>query len=99
VRNPNYFPDPEVFRPSRWYDGNDHDVMFGAGPRQCIGRRFAQSTLLRFLACILRDFEIDILIGEGESKDRYIERVMGNATLAGTSFTLQDLPLKLTRRR
>ncbi|KAJ7920700.1 cytochrome P450 [Mycena leptocephala] len=99
LRNPNYFPDPEVFRPSRWYDGNDHDVMFGAGPRQCIGRRFAQSTLLRFLACILRDFEIDILIGEGESKNGYIERVMGNATLAGTSFTLQDLPLKLTRRR
>jgi hypothetical protein len=99
VRNPNYFPDPDVFRPSRWYDGNDHDVMFGAGPRQCIGRRFAQSTAIRFLACFLRDFDIDILLRTGESRDEYVGRVMGNVTMAGTSLTLLDVPLNLTRRR
>ncbi|KAJ6531304.1 cytochrome P450 [Mycena capillaripes] len=98
LRNPNYFPDPDVFRPSRWYDNNDHDVIFGAGPRQCIGRRFAQATSIRFLACTLRDFEIDILTRTGESRNEYVERVMGNATMAGTSFTLGDVPLKLTRR-
>ncbi|KAJ6462035.1 cytochrome P450 [Mycena vitilis] len=99
LRNPNYFPDPDVFRPSRWYNGNDQDVLFGAGPRQCIGRRFAQSTSIRFLACILRDFDIDVLTGAGESRQDYSERVMGNATMAGTSFTLGDVPLKLARRR
>ncbi|KAF8189906.1 cytochrome P450 [Mycena galopus ATCC 62051] len=99
LRNPNYFPDPDVFRPSRWYDGNNQDVMFGAGPRQCIGRRFAQSTSIRFLACFLRDFDIDILLRTGESRDEYVGRVMGNVTMAGTSLTLLDVPLSLTRRR
>ncbi|KAJ7625360.1 cytochrome P450 [Mycena polygramma] len=99
LRNPNYFPDPDVFRPSRWYNGNDQDVLFGAGPRQCIGRRFAQSTSIRFLACILRDFDIDVLLDAGKSRKDYVECVMGNATMAGTSFTLGDVPLKLKRRR
>ncbi|KAJ7477257.1 cytochrome P450 [Mycena galericulata] len=99
LRNPHYFPDPDVFRPSRWYDSNDQDVIFGTGPRQCIGRRFAQSMSIRFLACLLRDFDIDVLLGAGESRGGYLERVMGNATMAGTSFTLRDVPLTLTRRR
>lgn len=98
MRNPSYFPDPDVFRPSRWYESHDQDVIFGAGPRQCIGRRFALSTSIRFLACILRDFDVDVLLRPGESKHEYAERVMGNATMAGTSFTLKDVPLKLTRR-
>ncbi|KAJ7778547.1 hypothetical protein B0H16DRAFT_1449132 [Mycena metata] len=99
VRNPNYFPDPEVFSPSRWYDADDQVVMFGAGPRQCIGRRFAQSTSIRFLACILRDFDIDVVLQPGEFRAGYTNRVMTDATMAGTSFTLKDVPLKLTRRR
>ncbi|KAJ7147295.1 cytochrome P450 [Mycena filopes] len=101
-RNPNYFPDPDVFRPSRWYgdDARADEVMFGAGPRQCIGRRFALSTAMRFLACILRDFDIDVLLLEGESREGYVERVMGDATMAGTSFVLtSDVPVRLTRRR
>ncbi|KAJ6602427.1 hypothetical protein DFH09DRAFT_837039, partial [Mycena vulgaris] len=77
--NPHYFPDPDVFRPSRWYDGNDPDVMFGAGPQQCLGRRFAESTSVRFLAYLLQDFDrdIDVLIRTGESREEYAERVMG----------------------
>ncbi|KAJ7638382.1 cytochrome P450 [Roridomyces roridus] len=100
LRNPSYFPNPDVFKPSRWLEDN-HDpdaVMFGAGPRQCIGRRFAQSTIMRFVACLLRDFEVDALTLPGETREEYEERIMTNATMAGTSFTLQDVPLRMTRR-
>ena len=34
--NPRLFPDPEVFKPERWYDAHDSDVtMFSVGTRNC----------------------------------------------------------------
>ncbi|KAJ7833144.1 hypothetical protein B0H14DRAFT_2801526 [Mycena olivaceomarginata] len=34
--NSKYFPEPEEFRPSRWYGTADNDMtMFSLGPRTC----------------------------------------------------------------
>ena len=46
-RDPEHFPDPERFDPTRWLDGLERRlprgayVPFGAGTRRCLGDRFA----------------------------------------------------------
>lgn len=46
-RDARFYDDPLVFRPERWLDGSTDDLPrqswfpFGAGPRACIGKRFA----------------------------------------------------------
>ena len=44
-RLPEYFPDPDAFKPERWEGVNDRDmkykyIPFGGGPRVCIGEHF-----------------------------------------------------------
>ena len=98
--NPNTFPDPEKFVPSRWYDIPEHDVtVFGAGPRACIGRKFGQTEAMTFLSLFLRDWKVNIILGEGESREEYEEKVMGKAgRTAGLAFGVAEISLKLTRR-
>jgi len=46
-RDPDHFPDPEAFRPTRWQDGFERSlprgayVPFGGGTRRCLGDQFA----------------------------------------------------------
>jgi cytochrome P450 len=99
-RDPRVFPEPDKFRPSRWYGVSEHDVtMFGNGPRACIGRKFAQSEVLCFLCVLLRDWKIDVVLSDGETREAYESRVMGNAALTGTAFRVEPPPLTLTRRQ
>ena len=65
----NFWGDPEVFRPERFLDesGNllpaDHPIrkhmlMFGAGPRVCVGEQFALKRLFVFTASLMQNFNL-----------------------------------------
>ncbi|KAK7865062.1 hypothetical protein R5R35_007189 [Gryllus longicercus] len=62
--DPLYFPEPELFRPERFSPGEKGLIKpytympFGAGPRSCIGERFALLQMKMVLARILLDFEV-----------------------------------------
>ncbi|KAH7906468.1 cytochrome P450 [Hygrophoropsis aurantiaca] len=97
--DPKVFPEPETYRPSRWYGVSEHEIpMFGIGPRACIGQKFGQTEALCFLSLFLRDWKLDILPEGGESRQQYEERVMGNAGRVGLAFGVGPISLKLTRR-
>ncbi|XP_072381103.1 cytochrome P450 6k1-like [Diabrotica undecimpunctata] len=64
--DPEYFPNPEVFDPDRFVDGNKHRYFqscvympFGMGPRNCIGDRFGLICAKIGLVYFLRKFKID----------------------------------------
>ncbi|NXF01266.1 CP3A9 protein, partial [Smithornis capensis] len=61
-RNPEYWPNPEEFRPERFSKENKESIdpytylPFGAGPRNCIGMRFALLTLKVAITALLQHF-------------------------------------------
>ena len=63
--NPDFFPEPEVFRPERFLKENSDQIIpytfrpFGAGPRICIGKRFAMVEMMIAMAKILKSFKIE----------------------------------------
>ncbi|KAF8605367.1 cytochrome P450 [Ceratobasidium sp. AG-I] len=61
--NPKYWDDPEEFIPERFLDpkwNRDAFIPFAVGPRSCIGRRFAETTVVAFLVRILPKYRISI---------------------------------------
>jgi cytochrome P450 len=69
-RHPEFWDDPEAFRPERFtperIKARHHHayVPFIAGPRTCIGRRFAIYESLITLSAILRRFDVDVIPGQ-----------------------------------
>ncbi|NWH58595.1 CP3AO protein, partial [Geococcyx californianus] len=61
-RNPEFWPNPEEFRPERFRKENKEAIdpytylPFGAGPRNCIGMRFALLTLKVAITVLLQCF-------------------------------------------
>ncbi|KAJ7705377.1 cytochrome P450 [Mycena rosella] len=93
--NPNTFPEPDIFKPSRWAGTSEHDVsMFGFGARACIGRKFSHVEALCFLALFLRDWKITVPVSATET-----EREMGKAGINGLAFSVGPISLRLRRRK
>ncbi|XP_073499214.1 cytochrome P450 3A29-like isoform X2 [Phyllobates terribilis] len=61
-RDPEFWPDPEEFRPERFSKENRETqdpytfLPFGAGPRNCIGMRFAMISMKSVISLLLQNF-------------------------------------------
>ncbi|KAJ8082992.1 hypothetical protein PM082_008852 [Marasmius tenuissimus] len=97
--NPRYFEDPFEYKPSRWHGmKNDSDQFsaFSLGPRGCIGRKFATTEAVCFLAMVLRDFKVEPLLQDGETKEGWKKRILDGKIL--TTLGVLDVPVTFTRR-
>ena len=73
--------------------------MFGIGPRACIGRKFGIVESVAFLAMLVREWKVDIVLKEGETRDDWRQRVVENAAPVGMTFGIAvGVDLKLRRR-
>lgn len=66
-RNSEYFSEPDAFKPERFLDEkiiqkkNPYAYLpFSAGPRNCIGQKFAMYEMKCVLSKILRNFELKL---------------------------------------
>ncbi|XP_017228852.2 beta-amyrin 6-beta-monooxygenase [Daucus carota subsp. sativus] len=63
-KDPEYFPDPEKFDPSR-YEGNGPAIYtyvpFGGGARMCCGKEYARLEVLVFIYNIVTRFRLEII--------------------------------------
>lgn len=64
-KNPECFPEPEKFEPSR-FEGNGPPpytfVPFGGGPRICVGKEFARLEILVFMHNIVKRYQWEKLL-------------------------------------
>ncbi|ELZ02448.1 cytochrome P450 [Natrialba asiatica] len=68
-RDPRWYDDPLAFRPARWTDDLKQSLPklayfpFAAGPRRCIGDRFAMLEARLLLATIYQDYHLELVPG------------------------------------
>lgn len=93
-RQRDFWPQPDSFRPERFFGDAANAIPrhawlpFGLGPRVCIGARFAMMEMVIVLACLLRKLRFDF------ASERHPVPVM--------RITLQpdtEVPMRVTRRQ
>ncbi|XP_063601039.1 putative cytochrome P450 120 [Penaeus indicus] len=59
--DPKFFPHPKKFWPERWSQDNKDDrgriFAFGAGPRECIGKRMIWDIMMMFCKTFVKEFD------------------------------------------
>jgi cytochrome P450 len=91
-RNEKVFPDPEVYRPERWFaeDAKDlqpHFITFSAGARGCIGRNITYLEQTVVLASLVHRYDFELLSPDWMLPQR-------------EAFTCSpgDMPVRISRR-
>lgn len=94
-RYPEYFEDPLEFRPERFTAETSAEktnpyqyVPFSAGPRNCIGQKFAMAEIKSLVSKIIRHFEV--LPPEEEKEESFIAEMILRTT--------NGIPLRLRKR-
>ncbi|CAG2110042.1 unnamed protein product [Medioppia subpectinata] len=62
-RDPEFWPSPDTFKPDRWFEPTHHPMAFqafGAGPRLCIGQRFAMNEMRMCLAKLIHRYHFTL---------------------------------------
>ncbi|KAG6451906.1 cytochrome P450 6B5 [Manduca sexta] len=67
--NPDFFPEPQEYRPERFYGEEKRNIIpytympFGEGPRICIGMRFAKMQIMAGLVTVLKSYTVELADG------------------------------------
>jgi len=96
--DPDYWPEPEVFKPDRFLTTTPDDVSreafipFSAGARSCVGQKFAQVEIVAILVNLCRSYRIKILPKDdvkGETREERQTRLLRNVSrLTSTPLNL-----------
>lgn len=83
MRDATYFPEPDTFKPERFYEETNNEtsnpyayVPFSAGPRNCIGQKFAVLEMKSTISKLVRHYE---LLPLGEAVQPSMNVVMRSA--------------------
>jgi len=89
-KNPMVWKNPEVFNPLRFKENNHHRyafIPFSAGPRNCIGWKFAMTELKIIVAHLVKNFNMETHIREDQLR-----------TSSGLVHKIENLDVKFTDR-
>ncbi len=91
-RLPEYFPDPDDFKPERWNDLDERAmryiyIPFGGGPRVCIGEHFSMMEAMTLLTMMYQRFDLDYA---GQAPEGHL--------LSATMVPKQGMPMRIKAR-
>lgn len=90
--NSKYFYNPTEMIPERWLEENDLPFFsFAFGPRNCIGRKFAEVEMILILSCLIQRFSFEFK--PDINQEEYFKK-----TVRITTTPINDHPLIYKKR-